>query len=43
MFSPFDMPVKDYPQDFVNEWIIPNWGRILEYIADMKEKEEIPF
>ena len=40
---PFDMPVKDYPQDFVNEWIIPNWGRILEYIADMKEKEEIPF
>lgn len=40
---PFDMPVKDYPQDFVNEWIIPNWGRILEYVADMKEKTEIPF
>ena len=40
---PLDMPVKDYPQDFVNEWIIPNWERILEYVADMKEKTEIPF
>ncbi len=40
---PFDMPVRDYPQDFINEWIIPNWARILDYIKEIKEKEEIPF
>lgn len=40
---PFDMPVKDYPMDFVNEWILPNWGKIVEFVKDYKENMEIPF
>lgn len=40
---PFDMPVKDYPMDFVNEWILPNWDKIVEFVRDYKENMEIPF
>lgn len=40
---PPDMPVKDYPLDFITEWILPNWDKILEFIQEYKEKLEIPF
>lgn len=40
---PYDMPVKDYPMDFINEWILPNWDRITEFVKETWDKEEIPF
>lgn len=40
---PFDMPVKDYPMDFINEWIIPNWDKIVEFTRDFREKNPVPF
>lgn len=40
---PVDMQVKDYPQDFVDGWILPNWGKIVEYAKDIEKNGEIPF
>ncbi len=40
---PLDMPVKDYPSDFINEWILPNWSKILEFVKEIRENTEIPF
>lgn len=40
---PFDMAVKDYPMDFVNEWIIPNWDKVVAFARDFREKNPIPF
>lgn len=40
---PEDMEVKDYPQDFLDEWVIPNWGKIVSCAKEMREKMEIPF
>lgn len=40
---PIDMQVKDYPQDFVDGWILPNWGKIVEYAKDIEKNGEIPF
>ena len=34
---PFEKPIVDYPDDFIQRWIIPNWKRILEAIARNKE------
>lgn len=40
---PYDMPVKDYPEDFIDEWILPNWEKVAKCAAELKEKAEIPF
>ncbi|MDO4307224.1 MAG: ATP-binding protein [Eubacteriales bacterium] len=40
---PDDMQVKDYPQDFIDEWILPNWDKIVACAKEMREKMEIPF
>lgn len=40
---PYDMLVKDYPEDFINEWILPNWKRIAKFAKEIRENEEIPF
>lgn len=40
---PPDMPVADYPEDFINEWVLPNWKQIVEFAGKIREKEEIPF
>lgn len=40
---PIDMDVKDYPEDFIDEWIIPNWGKVTECAKEMMDKMEIPF
>ncbi len=40
---PVDMPVKDYPMDFVNEWILPNWQKVVEYAKKIRGDMEVPF
>lgn len=40
---PDDMEVRDYPQDFIDEWIMPNWEKIVGCVKEMREKMEIPF
>lgn len=40
---PIDMPVKDYPMDFINEWILPNWDKIVEFIKEFRANLEVPF
>lgn len=40
---PIDMQVKDYPQDFIDEWIIPNWDKIVACAKEIRENMEIPF
>ncbi len=40
---PPDMQVADYPEDFINEWVLPNWRQIVEFAVKIREKEEIPF
>lgn len=40
---PFDMPVQDYPMDFINEWILPNWDKIIEFVKNFRDSTEIPF
>ena len=38
---PEDMPVKDYPADFIDEWILPCWQQIKQFIE--KDRENVPF
>ncbi len=40
---PDDMEVKDYPQDFLDEWVLPNWEKIVTCAKEIREKMEIPF
>ncbi len=40
---PSDMSVKDYPLDFINEWILPNWTKVMEFIEEYRERMEVPF
>ena len=30
---PIDTPVDQYSTEFVNEWVIPNWKKIVSLIA----------
>lgn len=39
---PENMPVRDYPSDFIEGWILPNWEHILKFINELK-KVEVPF
>jgi hypothetical protein len=42
-YMPYDMPVKDYPMDFVEGWLIPYFGKVAEMAEQIKDKAEIPF
>jgi hypothetical protein len=42
-YMPYDMPVKDYPMDFVDGWLIPYFGKVAEMAEQIKDKAEIPF
>lgn len=40
---PDDMQVKDYPEDFIDEWILPNWEKVVACAREIRDKMEIPF
>ena len=40
---PMDMAVKDYPQDFIDEWVMPNWSHIVDLVRQERDKMAIPF
>lgn len=42
-YFPADMPVKDYPEDFVSGVLVGAWPQVYAMIKQMKEKQEIPF
>lgn len=40
---PIDMQVKDYPREFIDEWVMPNWGQIVDFIKEARAKLVVPF
>lgn len=40
-YFPEDMPVRDYPADFVEGWCLPNWERIKKTVAS--DRLDLPF
>lgn len=40
-YFPEDMPVWDYPQDFIDGWCLPNWERILNVVQS--NRMDLPF
>lgn len=42
-YFPADMPVRDYPEDFISGVLIGAWGQVYAMIKQMKENQEIPF
>ncbi len=42
-YFPADMPVKDYPKDFIDGVLVGAWGQVFDMIKEAREKEEIPF
>lgn len=42
-YFPADMPVRDYPEDFISGVLVGAWGQVNAMIKQMKEKQEIPF
>ena len=42
-YMPYDMPVKDYPSDFVDGWLIPYFDKVAAMAKESREKKEIPF
>ena len=42
-YMPPGMPVRDYPMDFVEGWVIPHFGNIAKMAEEIKEKAEIPY
>lgn len=40
---PPDMQVQDYPEDFIDEWIIPNWDKVVQCVKEIRDNAEIPF
>lgn len=42
-YFPSDMPVRDYPADFIAGVLIGAWDQVFSMIKDMKEQERIPF
>lgn len=40
-YFPTDMPVKDYPTDFVNDCLVAAWPSVYECV--LKDREELPF
>jgi hypothetical protein len=42
-YFPADMPVWDYPPDFIEGVLVGAWPQVFAMIKEMKEKQEIPF
>lgn len=42
-YFPSDMPIENYPEDFINGVLVGAWDQVYKMIQDIKEKEEIPF
>lgn len=42
-YFPGDMPVYEYPQDFIEGVLVGAWNQVFAMIKEMKEKESIPF
>lgn len=40
---PPDMPVRDLPDDFIDEWLLKYWEQVVKTAKEMMDKEEIPF
>jgi len=34
-----DVPIKNYSDEFITRWIIPNWERIIETIKNKKGEQ----
>lgn len=42
-YFPGDMPVRDYPKDFVDGCLVGAWDKVYGMIKEMKEKDELVF
>ena len=42
-YMPYDMPVKDYPGDFVDGWLIPYFDKVAAMAKEARDKAEIPY
>lgn len=42
-YFPQDMPIRDYPENFISGVLVGAWGQVYAMIKEMKEKQEIPF
>ena len=42
-YFPADMPVKDYPKDFVDACLIGAWDQVYKMICDMRDNNDLPF
>lgn len=42
-YFPGDMPVYEYPKDFIEGVLVGAWNQVFAMIKEMKEKEAIPF
>lgn len=42
-YFPADMPVRDYPKDFVDGCLVGAWNKVYGMIKDMKEKDALVF
>lgn len=42
-YFPEDMPVRDYPEDFITGVLVGAWDQVYAMVKETKGKEEIPF
>ena len=42
-YFPADMPVKDYPQDFVDACLIGAFDQVYQMICEMRSNDDLPF
>lgn len=42
-YFPADMPIKDYPEDFVDGVLVGAWEQVFGMIKTMRETQEVPF
>lgn len=42
-YFPADMPVYEYPEDFITGVLVGAWSQVYAMIKEMKEKQEVPF
>lgn len=42
-YFPADMPVRDYPADFVDGCLVGAWDKVFEIIREMKQNDGLVF
>lgn len=42
-YFPSDMPIRDYPADFISGVLVGAWGQVFAMIKQARETMEIPF